>query len=77
MLNKEKGIYLKSSELEYVRNCLSADIEYRKNNNYYPDVDNILNKIGNRIIKRLNNQMSNNFEIWFKKEVLNRKEVNK
>jgi hypothetical protein len=25
----------------------------------------------------LNNQMSNNFEIWFKKEVLNRKEVNK
>ena len=25
MLNKEKGIYLKSSELEYVRNCLDVD----------------------------------------------------
>jgi hypothetical protein len=73
MLNKEKGIYLKSSELEYIRNCISADIEYRKNNNYYEDVDSILNRIGNRIVKRINKKLSYNFEIWFRKEVLNKK----
>jgi hypothetical protein len=72
-MNKEKGIYIKVCELEYIRNCISADIEYRKNNNYYEDVDSILNRIGNRIVKRINKKLSYNFEIWFRKEVLNKK----
>jgi len=55
-----KHIKLEPETLEYVRNCISADIEYRKQHNYMPEVDDLLEIKGKRIIKKLEKAMDFN-----------------